>query len=85
MILRDKTFLRTLRHAPKGLLGAALATADAIEADWPNLPGAGDAEYPVPPTGFRWRRRVAGSSWWVVYSWTPETQTLIVRTVNDLG
>jgi hypothetical protein len=84
VILRDKPLFRTLRNIPTGLLPAAFETIEAIEKDWPNLPGAKDVEHPLPPAVTRWRRRIAASSWWVVYSWSPASQTLILRTVNDV-
>lgn len=85
MIQRDKPLFRTLRNMPTKLLPAAIETIEAIELDWPNLPGASDEESRIPLGGTRWRRRVAASSWWVVYSWNPTTRGLILRTVNDLG
>lgn len=79
---RDPSLFRTLRHVPPGLRLLALDTADAIEADHPNLPGPDDVEQLVPPNQIRWRRRVGVSPWWVLYSFSPETGSLYIRTVN---
>lgn len=84
MILRDATLFRTLHHVPAGSRARVLATIEAIEQEWPNLPGTTDTEYVAPPGGARWRRRVAGTAWWVLYTYVPESQTLILRTVNIL-
>lgn len=79
---RDPSLFRTLRHLPPGLLPATMDTIDAIEAEHPDLPGPQDVEQLVPPNQVRWRRRVGASAWWVVYSFSPETGKLFVRTVN---
>ena len=84
MIHRDPSLFRTLRHVPHALRSAAYATAEDIAEQWPNLPGPHDELFRVPLAAPRWRRRVGSTTWWVLYSWTPETQTLILRTVNDL-
>jgi hypothetical protein len=83
VILRDQPLFRALARVPRGDLGVVWQTVAAIEADFPDLPGAGDLEFHVPPSATRWRRRAGGSSWWVVYSWVPESETLILRTVTD--
>lgn len=59
-------------------------TARGIEADFPNLPAHDGVEVILPPHGRRWARRVGASPWWVLYTWSITTQTLILRTVNDL-
>lgn len=82
MILRDKPLFRTLRDIPTKLLPAAIETIEGIERDCPSLPREDDVELLLPPSTIRWRRRIAASSWWVVYSWNPSTETLILRTVN---
>jgi hypothetical protein len=79
----DASFFRTLQRVPHGLRAAAHATALAIEAEAPQLPGAQDEAFVTPPNRAGWRRRVRASTWWVVYTWNPTTETLIVRTVND--
>jgi hypothetical protein len=84
VISRDLPFMRTLRHVPRELLVAALNTAATVEADFPNLPAHDDVEVILPPHGRRWARRVGASSWWVLYTWSITTQTLILRTVNEL-
>ena len=85
MIHRDRPLFRTLANVPEDLRVQAVKTIRSIESDWPNLPGVSDEAYRVPLAAPRWRRRVAASSWWVVYSWGAESRTLILRTVNDLG
>lgn len=85
MILRDQPLFRALARVPRGQLGVVWQTVAAIEADFPNLPGADDLAFLMPPSASRWRRRAGTSSWWVVYSWVPETETLILRTVTDRG
>ena len=84
MIERDRTFMRTMHRVPRGLVGEALRTAEHIETDFPNLPAHDDVEILLPPHGRRWARRVGASTWWVLYTWSIATQTLIVRTVNEL-
>ncbi|MEZ4405171.1 MAG: hypothetical protein R3A52_01590 [Polyangiales bacterium] len=85
MIVRDKPLFRTLARLPRPLLAAALQTIEAIERDYPNLPGPNDVTFLAPPAAPRWRRRVGASPWWVVYTFSAASQTLILRTVNDLG
>ncbi len=80
----DATFFRTLQRVPPGLRAAAHLVAQAIEGDAPNLPGPLDEEFVTPPNRRGWRRRVRASSRWVLYTWSPESQTLIVRTINAL-
>ena len=84
MIHRDASLFRTLARVPRDLRPLAHATAEAIAAEVPNLPAPTDEPFVVPPGVRRWRRRVGASAWWVVYSWVPETETLILRTVNEL-
>lgn len=84
MIHRDPSLFRTLAMTPRALRPIAHATAEAIAAEVPHLPAPTDELFVVPPGVRRWRRRVGASSWWVVYSWVPETETLILRTVNEL-
>lgn len=83
MILRDASFFRTMKYVPHELRAVAYATADAIDADFPNLPAQDDEFEILPPHGVRWCRRVGASSWWVFYSFSIEKQVLIVRTVNE--
>lgn len=83
MIERDLTFMRTLHRVPRGLVGEVLRTAASVEADFPNLPAHDDVEILLPPHARRWGRRVGASTWWVLYTWSIATQTLILRTVNE--
>lgn len=84
MIVRDPSLFRTLRHVPPELRALAYATVEGIAADYPSLPAPGDEPFRVPLAGPRWRRRVGASTWWVIYSWSPEAATLVLRTVNEL-
>lgn len=83
MIDRDRTFMRTMHHVPRGLVGEVMRTVEGIEADFPNLPAHDDVEVLLAPHGRRWARRVGASAWWVFYTWNIATQTLILRTVNE--
>ncbi len=84
MIVRDAPFYRTFHAVPQGLRRLVEVTAEGIEADFPNLPAHEDVEVLLPPHGRRWARRVGSSTWWILYSWSITSQTLILRTVNEL-
>jgi len=83
-VLHDQPLMRTLRHVPPGLLPRVRATIDAIIADAPNLPAIDDDAVPETLPALRYARAVPKTAWSVVCSWSIESQTLILRTVNRL-
>lgn len=66
-VVLGRNLFRTGHHLDAAARVALTGALLKLEADWPDLPAAGDVADILAPTTPCWRRRLGASAWWLFY------------------